>query len=54
MLEKECSNEHLYETATHLLRCARRREDMSRALKEMGTPDAGEKIFQTLLELMGK
>ena len=54
LLEKECSDEYLYETATQLLRCAGRREEMSRALKEMGTPDAGEKIFETLLELMGK
>jgi len=52
MLERECGDEYFYETATALLRNPARREEMSRALKEMGTPDAGEKIFQTLLDLM--
>ena len=52
LLERECAESTLYETATSLLVDRQRRENMSRALKEMGTPDAGEKIFQTLLELM--
>jgi UDP-N-acetylglucosamine:LPS N-acetylglucosamine transferase len=52
LLERECSDETLYETAVALLCDRGRRKDMSRALTEMGTPDAGEQIFQTLVGLM--
>ena len=50
--ETECSDDVLYETAHRLLRERERRDSMVRALTSMATPDAGEKIYQTLLEIM--
>ena len=52
LLERECSEETLYETTAALLCDRSRRKAMSCALTEMGTPDAGEQIFQTLVDLM--
>lgn len=52
LLEKECGENTLYDTAAALLVDRRRRDEMSRELKEMGGTDAGEKIFRTLVELM--
>ena len=52
LLERECGENTLYETAAALLVDRRRREEISRELKEMASVDAGEKIFQTLVELM--
>ena len=52
LLEKECGENTLYETAAALLVDRRRREEISRGLKEMASVDAGEKIFQTLVDLM--
>ena len=42
----------LYAQAEDLLREPKRREEMIRALNAMAVPDAGEKIYQTLLGLM--
>ena len=50
--EREYSDDYLYETASALLCNRQRREEMSRALTDMASPDAGEKIFQTLLDLL--
>ncbi len=52
LLESECGGDTLYETAAALLVDRQRRENMTRELKSMAGADAGEKIFQTLLELM--
>jgi len=50
--EADCSNDALYEAADRLLRERERRDGMIRALTAMATPDAGEKIYQTLREIM--
>ncbi len=52
LLEKDCQGDTLYEKAEGLLRDRSQREEMVRALNSMAVPDAGEKIYQTLLELM--
>lgn len=50
--ETECTPERLWETASALLGSAEKRGDMSRALRGMAVPDAGEKIYETLLGLI--
>lgn len=52
--ESESSGEKLYDLVHQLLADPDRREKMSRALREMGSPDAAEKIYQTLKELLEK
>lgn len=52
LLEKDCQGDALYEQADGLLRDRPRREEMVRALNSMAVPDAGEKIYQTLREVM--
>ena len=52
LLEKDCQRDALYEQADGLLRDRPRREEMVRALNSMAVPDAGEKIYQTLREVM--
>ena len=52
LLEHECGETTLYDTAAALLVDRRRREEIARELKEMASVDAGEKIFRTLVELM--
>ena len=52
--ESESSGEKLYDLVNQLLADPDRREKMSRALREMGSPDAAEKIYQTLKELLEK
>ena len=52
LLEKDCQGDALYEQADGLLRDRSRREEMVRALNSMAVPDAGEKIYQTLREIM--
>lgn len=49
--EGECTADRLYETAAELLSHPLRREEMSRALREMAISDANEKIYETLLRL---
>ena len=50
--EADCVEDTLYDTASLLLRERERRDAMVRALTAMAVPDAGEKIYQTLLEIM--
>ena len=50
--EKKCSGETLYETAFALLQDPERRVEMSRKLSELAIPDANEKIYQTLKDLL--
>ncbi len=52
LLEKNCQDKTLYTEAENLLREPKRRDDMIRALNQMAVPDAGEKIYQTLLKLI--
>ena len=50
--EADCVGDTLYDQATLLLRERDRREKMSAALTAMAVPDAGEKIYETLMELV--
>ena len=50
--EQDCVEDTLYDTASLLIREPGRREEMSKALKAMAVPDAGEKIYETLLEIL--
>jgi UDP-N-acetylglucosamine--N-acetylmuramyl-(pentapeptide) pyrophosphoryl-undecaprenol N-acetylglucosamine transferase len=50
--EADCVQDTLYESTSLLLHCKSRREAMTRALAAMAVPDAGEKIYQTLREIM--
>ena len=52
--ESESSGEKLHALVGQLLNEPDRRERMGRALREMGSPDAAEKIYQTLKELLEK
>ena len=50
--EEDCVENTLYDTAMLVLRERDRRDAMVRALRDMAIPDAGEKIYQTLMELL--
>ncbi len=50
--EADCVENTLYDEAALLLRERERREKMAAALKAMAVPDAGEKIYETLREIM--
>ena len=50
--EQDCVEDTLYDTASLLIRERGRREEMSAALRAMAVPDAGEKIYETLREIM--
>lgn len=50
--EQDCVENTLYDTASLLLRERDRRDRMVRALNAMAAPNAGEKIYQTLREIM--
>lgn len=50
--EQECEDDVLYETANMVLRERNRRQSMITALKNMAVPDAGEKIYETLISIM--
>ena len=52
--EGESSGEKLYSLITKLLGDSARRETMSRALRDMGVPDAAEQIYKTLTGLLEK
>ena len=52
LLEKDCVGDTLFTTAESLLRDKTRREGMVQALKNMAVPDAGEKIYETLMEIV--
>ena len=54
LLEKDCPGMELYDQASALLRDPARRDSMIRALNSMAVPDAGEKIYQTLMGLLKK
>ncbi len=50
--EADCVENTLYDEAALLLRERERREKMAAALKAMAVPNAGEKIYETLREIM--
>ncbi len=50
--EADCVENTLYDEAALLLREKDRREKMIKALKTMAVPNAGEKIYETLEEIM--
>ncbi|MBM6925127.1 undecaprenyldiphospho-muramoylpentapeptide beta-N-acetylglucosaminyltransferase [Pseudoflavonifractor phocaeensis] len=52
--ESQSSGETLYALVKELLADPARRENMSRALRQMGSPDAAERIYQTLVALLEK
>ena len=52
--EQDCVEDTLYNQVVLLMRERDRREKMSRALTEMAVPDAGEKIYETLMEIVGR
>ena len=51
--EADCVGNTLYDEAALLLRERDRREKMISALQAMAVPNAGEKIYETLREIMG-
>ncbi|MDE6590282.1 MAG: UDP-N-acetylglucosamine--N-acetylmuramyl-(pentapeptide) pyrophosphoryl-undecaprenol N-acetylglucosamine transferase, partial [Oscillospiraceae bacterium] len=50
--EKECEPEKLYEMVSDLLQSSEKRAEMSRALSRLAIPDANEKIYETLQNLL--
>lgn len=50
--EADCVENTLYDEAALLLRERNRRDKMAAALKAMAVPNAGEKIYETLREIM--
>ena len=50
--EKDSSGQLLYDTVTELLTDTEKRSSMESALKKLGTEDANERIYQTLLGLL--
>ncbi len=50
--EGECSGQTLFSQCRSLLADGARREEMSRALRGMNIPDAGERIYTTLRSIM--
>lgn len=50
--EGECSAEVLYRTTAELLARPEKRQEMARRLNSLGTPDAAERIYETLLKLL--
>ncbi len=50
--EPDCVGDTLYDSAMRLVRERDRRDAMARALNAISAPDAGEKIYQTLMELL--
>ena len=51
--EQDCGEHTLYDTVELLMQERDRRDAMVRALNAMAVPNAGEKIYQTLREIMG-
>lgn len=52
LLEKDCTPDSLYRTVSELLADESRRQRMSRALAATASRDAGDVIYQSLMELM--
>lgn len=52
LLEDEASGQALFQKACEILRDDLRRASMSAAMKKLGIPEAAERIYQTVLELL--
>lgn len=52
LLEAECSGQSLFQAACGILRDSSRLEGMERAMAALGIRDAGERIWETVLELL--
>lgn len=52
LTERESSGQALFQAACGILHDEKRREDMEQAMTDLGIRDAGERIWQTVLELM--
>ena len=52
LTENECTGDRLYETARDILTDGARRAAMSRAMGELGIPDATERIYETVMALV--
>lgn len=51
LLEKDCSGQKLYDTARDILSDDQRRRAMGEAMAQLGTVDAAEKIYDTIMDL---
>ena len=51
--EADCVENTLYDKASLLIQSRDRRASMAAALKAVAVPNAGEKIYETLREIMG-
>ena len=52
LLERECSGQALFQAASGILRDEERRAEMERSMLSLGIRDAGERICQTVLEII--
>ena len=52
LLERECSGQALVQAASGILRDEERRAEMERSMLSLGIRDAGERIWQTVLEII--
>ena len=52
LLERECSGQALFQAASGILRDEERRAEMERSMLSLGIRDAGERIWQTVLEII--
>ena len=51
-VERECSGQALFQAASGILRDEERRAEMERSMLSLGIRDAGERIWQTVLEII--
>ena len=52
LLERECSGQALFQAASGILLDEERRAEMERSMLSLGIRDAGERIWQTVLEII--
>ena len=52
-LEPDSSGQTLFQAASGILRDAARREAMETAMSALGVRNAAERIYQTVLEILG-
>ena len=52
LLERECSGQALFQAASGILRDEERRAEMERSMLSLGIRDAGDRIWQTVLEII--
>ena len=52
LTEPECTGDALYDAAASILASPEKREAMARAMKELGIPDATERIYDAVTALV--